>query len=241
MMHSSAAPQIGFDRYIQLDWVALAINVRAGTIDINQLNEILSSAGLGKEAQAKTRTKLNALGIDPRGDLAEFIDRGVRIFNKRPEEISVYAWGAAIACYPFFGRVAEFTGRLTSMQGDCAVSEIHRRMSEFYGDREITKRATQAVLQTQSDWGAMERVKKGKRLVQRKKKALQEPKDIAWLVEACVRYSGKQLSVASLDSNPVIYPFELGNSLSYMLSNSSTLEIRTDSNSNQVVNLKFET
>lgn len=32
-------------------------------------------------------------------------------------------------------KVAEFTGRLTSIQGNFAVSEIHRRISEVYGDR----------------------------------------------------------------------------------------------------------
>lgn len=241
MTHLPTAPQIGFDRYIRLDWVALSINVRAGSIHIDQVDNLLSSAGLGKEAKAKTRTKLNALGIEPRADLVEFIDRGVGIFNQRSNETLIFAWGAAIASYPFFGKVAEFTGRLFSIQGDCAVAEIHRRMSEVYGDREVTKRATQAVIQTQSDWGAIERVEKGKRLIQGRKKRLQGHDDIAWLVEACVRYSGRSLSVASLDKNPIIYPFELGVSLPFVLSKSGFLELSTDSMGNQVVNLKSGT
>jgi hypothetical protein len=151
------APQIGFDRFIQLDWVATALRVRAGMADFDELNELLAAAGLGKEAKAKTRTKLNALGLEPRADLVDFVDRGVHIFKSTDKigELGAFAWGAAIATYPYFGKVAEFTGRLTSIQGDCAVSEIHRRISEVYGDREVTKRATQAVIQTQANWGRL--------------------------------------------------------------------------------------
>ena len=133
------APQIGFDRFIQLDWVAAALKVRAGMASLDELNELLDAAGLGKEAKAKTRTKLNALALEPRADLADFIDRGVQIFKGAEDagKLAAFAWGAAIANYHYFGKVAEFTGRLTSIQGDCAVSEIHRRISEVYGDREV--------------------------------------------------------------------------------------------------------
>ena len=161
------APQIGFDRFIQLDWVAAALGVRAGKGSLDELSAQLRAAGLGKEALAKTQTKLNALVLEPRADLVDFIDRGVRLFAgaTTPADVAPFAWGAALAAYPYFGRVAEFTGRLTSIQGDCSVAEVHRRMSEVYGDREVTKRATQAVLQTQANWGAVARVEKGKRLV----------------------------------------------------------------------------
>jgi hypothetical protein len=40
------APQIGFDRFIQLDWVAAALKVRAGVASLDELNELLDAAGL---------------------------------------------------------------------------------------------------------------------------------------------------------------------------------------------------
>ncbi len=164
---NKSVPQIGFDRFIQLDWVAAVIKVRAGTTSLEALNELLETSVLGKESRAKTRTKLNALGLEPRPELVDFIERGVNTFkgSNKSEDIAAFAWGSAIASYPYFGKIAEFTGRLTSIQGDCSVAEIHRRMSEVYGDRDATKRATQAVIQTQANWGAIERVEKGKRLV----------------------------------------------------------------------------
>jgi hypothetical protein len=51
-------------------------------------------------------------------------------------------------------------GRLSSLQGDCAAAEVHRRMSELYGEREGTYRMTNMVLQSQANWGAIERVEK---------------------------------------------------------------------------------
>jgi hypothetical protein len=143
-----------------------------------------------------------------------------------------------ITTYPFFGRVAEIVGRLTALQGDCTSVEVHRRMAEAYGEREGTRRMTNMVLQTQESWGAIERTEKGKRLVRRPKLSIREPKVVAWLVEACVRYARRPLAIASMDLNPVAYPFDFGSSLSFVLSNSSALEVRADSIRDQVVGLK---
>ena len=73
------APQIGFDRFIQLDWVAAALKVRAGAASLDELNELLDAAGLGVAARKKTRTVLNRLWLEPRLELADFAKRGVEI------------------------------------------------------------------------------------------------------------------------------------------------------------------
>jgi len=232
------APQIGFDRFVRLDWVAAALRVRDGIASLDDLNELLDAAGLGKEAKAKTVTKLNALILQPRSDLADFACRGIGIFEQSPEtSIAALPWGLAIATYPFFGKVAEFTGRLTSIQGDCSSLEIHRRMSEIFGDREVTKRATQATLQTQANWGAIERVEKNKRLIRRAPVTLNNDQAVAWLVEAALRYTGKAVSVPTLQSMAVIYPFVLDQPLAYLISNSPNMEIRSEGPSNQFVSL----
>lgn len=234
------APQIGFDRFIQLDWVAAALKVRAGVASLDELNGLLDAAGLGKEAKAKTRTKLNALALEPRPELADLIERGVQIFKGTEDagELAVFAWGAAIATYPYFGKVAEFTGRLTSIQGDCAVSEIHRRISEVYGDREITKRATQAVIQTQENWGAITRDETGKRLVRQPTYIIESNDLVPWLIEAALRYHQKAVPLATLQFLPVMYPFALDRSLGYMLSSSRALELRSEGPGNNFVALR---
>lgn len=237
---NSSAPQIGFDRFIQLDWIASVLKVRAGTASLDDLNELLDASALGKEARAKTRTKLNALGLQPRADLADFVDRGRAIAQDHGQidAVVVFAWGVAIVTYPFFGKVAEFTGRLTSIQGDCSVSEIHRRMSEVYGDREVTKRATQAVLQTQASWGAVERLEKGRRVTRLAPTTIDDDQLTAWLIEAAVRYTARPVSVLTLQSLPVLFPFTLSRPLAYVVSNSPHLDLRSEGPSNQFVAMR---
>jgi hypothetical protein len=234
------AAQIGFDRFIQLDWVAAALGVRAGTGSLEDLSAHLMAAGLGKEAQAKTKTKLNALVLEPRSDLADFICRGVMLFagSDASAAIAPFAWGAALAAYPYFGRVAEFTGRLTAIQGDCSVAEIHRRMSEIYGDREVIKRATQAVLQSQANWGAIARVEKDKRLVRSAATGLADQRTSAWLIEAALRYQGRAISLATMKSTAVLYPFLFDQPIAYVIANSKTLELRSEGQSQQLVALQ---
>ena len=61
---------------------------------------------------------------------------------------------------------------------------------------------------------------------------------VAWLVEAALRYTDKAVSVPMLQSMPVIYPFVLDQSLAYVVSNSPTLEMRSEGSSNQFVALR---
>ncbi len=235
----ATAPQIGFDRFIELDWAATALRVRAGISDVQELNDQIGATHSGVVAKKKTRTVLNRLWLEPRADLTEFADRGIQLYRDAPDTpVSALSWGMAITTYPFFARVAEIVGRLTALQGDCASAEVHRRMAEFYGEREGTRRMTNMVLQTQASWGSIKRTEKGRRLVRKSKLVLNDARIVAWLVEACVRCSRKPLAVASMDTNPIVYPFEFGKALSYVISTSRTLELRSDSTSNQMVGLR---
>ena len=111
-------------------------------------------------------------------------------------------------------------------------------MSEVYGDREVTKRATQAVLQTQANWGAIARVEKGKRLVRLPARTLTNDGVVAWLVEAALHYQQKPMPLATLQSLAVIYPFIFDQPLAYLVSNSPTLEVRAEGSSDQFVALR---
>jgi hypothetical protein len=234
---TSPAPQIGFDRFIQLDWAAAALRLRAGISTLDGLLNLIDSTHSGPAAKKKTRTVLNRLWLDPRPELIEFADRGVKIYRDAPDSsVPALTWGMALATYPFFGKVAEIVGRLTAIQGECTSAEVHRRMAEIYGEREGTRRMTNMVLQSQANWGAIDRLDNGKR-IRRKAPVDLRPPIAAWLTEACLRYAGRSLGVAGLHSNPAIYPFGLNGSLSYVLSNYPSLEIRTDSAGSQIVAL----
>lgn len=229
-------PQIGFDRLIRLEWIRAALEVRTGQRSVDQVEEMLSNAGLGKEAMAKTRTKLNGLCLQPRPELADFVARGSNLLTAVPPvPVVAIAWGMAITVYPFFAKVAELAGRLTAIQGDCSTLEIHRRISEFYGERQVTKRATQAVLQTQADWGAVERMEKGKRIARRTPRTVTNEQAVAWLIEGLIRAIGRPIPAAALQSHPVLFPFLLDPSIAYVVSKNPSLEMRTEGGGGPVV------
>jgi hypothetical protein len=230
------APQIGFDRFIPLEWAAAALRVRAELGTLDELNTLLDASGLGVAARKKTRTVLNRLWLEPRPELADFAERGVGIFKAHPSvPTEALTWGMAVATYPFFGKVAELVGRLSALQGDCASAEVHRRMSEAFGEREGTYRMTNMVLQSQASWGAIERVENGKRLVRMKQIVVSNEQAVAWLVEAALRYVGKAVSVPTLSSLAVLYPYVLEQPLGYLASKSPNLEVRSEGAGNQFV------
>jgi hypothetical protein len=232
------SPQIGFDRFIQLDWAAAALQVRLGTATTETLTELLDASHSGPAAKKKTRTVLNRLWLEPHPDLVEFSDRGVQIVRRAPDtSVAALTWGMAIATYPFFGRVAEIVGRLTTLQGDCTSAAVHRRMAEIYGEREGTRRMTNMVLQSQANWGAIDRQNQGKQIVRKDPIEIQGSDVVPWLVEACIRHTGRFLPIATLDSHPLVYPFRLGSSLSYTLAGCDFLEMRVDGAGNQIVGL----
>lgn len=237
---TEALPQIGFDRFVSADWVTCVLKIRTGVNQPSQLDELLKGAGLGNEARAKTITKLNALGLRPRVELADFVDRGIKLAAgvKCESSVVLFAWGVAIATYPFFGKVAEVVGRLTSIQGDCSTAEIHRRMVETYGDRQVTKRATQAVLQSQCNWGVLERVEKGRRAIRMSPIAVDNEDIAAWLIEAAVRYLGKPISVRNLQSLPALFPFNFQRPLTYVVSKSSKFDVWPDGANDQLIALQ---
>jgi len=235
---TSKIPRIGFDRFIDIEWLHTSLKVRTGESSLVDLDDVLEKAGLGGAARKKTRTVLNRLWLEPRPELIGFANRGVELFRKNSScSVAALSWGMAIATYPFFGQVAELVGRLSSLQGDCAPAEIHRRMSEVYGEREGTYRMTNMVLQSQSNWGAIKRVDNDRRLIRSEPVAVTDESAVAWLVEAAVRFKGKPVSVPSLQSMPVIYPFHLDQSLAYVASKSSTLELRSEASSDRFVTI----
>ena len=139
---------------------------------------------------------------------------------------------------PFNRKTSETAGRLLALQGDCSIKELLRRMAEQYGDRSGIERAVTRVIQTQTSWQALTRDETAKRVIKRQAVLIQDDELTAWLIEAAVRYAGKPVSVPSLQSLPVLFPFALTQPLAYVVSNSANLMLRSEGPSNQFVALK---
>ena len=60
----------------------------------------------------------------------------------------------------------------------------------------------------------------------------------AWLIEAALRYANKPLAITSLQSQPVLFPFNLTQPLAYLVSNSEHLAVRSEGPGNRLVVLR---
>jgi hypothetical protein len=235
---NSSLPLIGFDRYVELDWCREAFEVAVDKQTEAQLREIVAVALPGKESQRKTLDILKRLSTKPFPDLLQFIARGLQLYESGGQSYALpLAWGCSIASYPFFGSTAQTTGRLLSLQGDCSIKEIQRRMAEAYGDRSGIERAVARVLQSQSNWGVLGRSETEKRVSSKSQIIIADEDLTAWLIEAAVRFAGKPLLLTLLHSHPVLFPFKLSKSLAYVVSKSPNLDLRSEGHANQLVEL----
>jgi hypothetical protein len=230
---------IGFDRYVQLDWCGLTLEAAVENKTTDDVKDQISTILTGAESRRKTFDILKRLWLQPIDGCDDFSKRGVKLYRKNGDSsVSPLSWGCAMVTYPFFGKTAEITGRLLSIQGDCSIKEVQRRMAEIYGNRDGIARAVSRVLQSQESWGMIERVEKGKRLVRTAPITLSDEQVVTWLIEAVIRFTGKAVSLANLQSMPVLYPFVLDQSLAYAISSSKKLEPRSEGVGGQFVALR---
>lgn len=232
-------PLIGFDRYVDIEWCHASFDVALDVITPEQLKAQVALALPGTESQRKTLDILKRMSTKPFSHLTDFINRGLKIY-RATGSVSVLplAWGGAIASYSFFGKTAETTGRLLSLQGDCYIKEILRRIAEAYGDRHGIERAVTRVLQSQANWGVFGRDETAKRILKFDPKIIDSDELTAWLIEAAVRYAGKPISIPSLRSLHVLFPFTLTRPLAYIVSDNPNLELRSEGPNNQFVTLR---
>lgn len=236
---TTKVPLIGFDRYVDIEWCRSALDAATIQNPIDVIRDQVATILPGIESQRKTLDILKRLSTKPFEHLADFINRGISIYKRLGQDVVLsLVWGASIASYPFFGKTSETAGRLLALQGDCSIKELQRRMAEHYGDRSGIERAVARVLQSQESWQALTRDETTKRVLKLQAIVINDDELTAWLIEAAVRYAGKPVSVPSLYSLPVLFPFNLTRPLAYVVSNSPNLDLRSEGPSNQFVALR---
>lgn len=235
---NASAPKIGFDRYVDIDWCRASFDVATAKNLPEYLWDLVAETLPGKESQRKTIDILKRISTKPFPSKFDFIARGMLIYEQlgHPSVLPL-AWGGAIASYPFFGKTAETTGRLLSLQGDCSIKEIQRRMAEAYGERNGIERAVARILQSQANWCVLER-ESTSRILKVEPRTIDNDALTSWLIEAAVLYAAKPVPVSRLQSLPVLFPFKLTRPLAYVVSSSANLILQSEGPSNQFVALR---
>jgi hypothetical protein len=202
-------PTIGFDRYVPRHWLDAALAVAAGEAERGAVVALLETEIAGVEARSKTMIILNRMWLTPHPTLLEFASAGVAIYQAdKGTDTRPLHWGMALASHPFFAAVADNIGRLLKLHGEFTALQINRRLKEQLGDRASILRATEAVLQTLTEWLVISEATDRKRCFVVGSDAVKTAPALSlWIVEACLHASGKSLNLN--EASNLAFPFKL--------------------------------
>lgn len=229
--------RVGVDRRIKLEWLeytaslVLAGNSKKDVVAAlhDRLKDTLAGGGSsGRGCRQKTITVLVRVWMNPPSNLSQFRDAGLELLGRIPasEHLAVH-WSALMATYPFWKDVAEVVGRLLRLQGAASVSQVMRRISELYGERQTVLRSCQRLLRSFVDWGVLEDTETKGVFRQGKRVAVTDPKTCAWVLEALLRSGASSSTLTVTRFAPALFPFELrGLSLSEVENNERVELIR---------------
>lgn len=132
-------------------------------------------------------------------------------------------WAMLGAVYPFWLAVAACAGRLLRLQETVTASQVRRRLSETYGDRELVARAARTVLRSYVNWEVLDSTDSRGTYSANAAIELEDPRLVALLAESLLcSGSNGTMSVQDLVTHPALFPFRLGQINSRALASASS-------------------
>ena len=211
---------IGFSQRIRLDWLDYTANaVLAGSPEdeiVAALRERLRERfSLGGDRVSGNRDKavaiLTRVWVTVPEELRTLRGEGLDLLRQADAENRMLVhWCMCMAAYPFFGAVAEATGRLLRLQGAAAAAQVQRRLRERLGERETVARAARRVLRAFIDWGVLQETG-GKGLYRSAATRVTDSGPLAvWALKAMLSAGeGNPQAPSTLLRAPRLFPFEI--------------------------------
>ena len=216
-MTPSERRTIGLDRPLRLEWLdAVAGQLAAGATPKEArdyawgLLEGVLAGNTAQSARGKTMTVLARVWLTPPDVAVSLRDDGVRLVGSvdADERLAIH-WALLSAAYPFFVDVASGVGRALSLNGEVALSQLVRRLTEVWGDRSTLPPAAQRLLRSMAGWGVLEEGPKRGLYLPRKKRLAVSPRVAQLLIEGLLVDAQRGMPLAQLISHPSTFPFEL--------------------------------
>ncbi len=240
--------EIGFSQRVRLEWLdrtaamLMAGKDRAGIVVA--LQELLGDKiSIGGSAERGNREKaisiLLRIWVTPAKEITPLRDEGLEHLQRlsRDGRLVVH-WGMAMAAYPFWGVVAETTGRLLRLQASATSAQVQRRVREQLGERETVARAARRVLRCFIDWGVLQESGIKGEYAAAPQAAVDE-KIAAWLVEAALVSRGaKTGTVRDILQSPALFPFRVSAADTQRLSENPRIEFLRQGLDEEVVGIR---
>lgn len=219
-MDNGGSRVVGISQRVRLEWLDHAAELAHAGRSRSQvwdamaemLRDKVSIGGTGARSnRQKTITILTRIWCNPPTQLVPLRGAGLRfLVGVEPESATRIAvhWGMTMAVYPFWNAVATQVGRLLRLQGIATAAQINRRVQERYGERPTVARATQRILRSFVDWGALADTEVRGRYAPGKAQSVDDPRLIAWLAEAALHVRGTEaVPLDDLLRHPSLFPF----------------------------------
>ncbi len=212
--------QIGFSQRIQLDWLEYTTNlVFAGCSRdeiVAALKEHLKDRlSVGNDPKRGNRDKavtiLTKVWVTVPKELQPLREKGLELLQRLQanDRIPVH-WCMCMAVYPFFGMVADATGRLLRLQGNTAAAQVQRRIREQLGERETVSRAAQRVLRAFIDWGVLLETREKGIYRGAPKRTVDDVPLCIWAIKAILfAKDGRPQPVPGVVQGPHLFPFDI--------------------------------
>lgn len=240
----SKKPLVGFDRYVEREWLDEAAKLVSTGGNLSVINTALDEFLLpyieGETSRRKTKNILTATWLKAAPNEVVFKQQAVELFlNASKQERLVIHYGMSIASYPFFMAASKILGRLFKLQDEVSNAEFYRRVIEGIGDRESIKRAAARYLQSLIEWGVL--VTAGKSAVRPGAKIpIGSSELVNWLYASVLFSSEKErLTTDDITSAPCWFPFDIAHS-DFKVSESVLFEVVHQSVDSTLVSLRVQ-
>ena len=211
---------IGFSQRIQLDWLdytanlALAGNSREKIVAAlrERLRDRLSvGRDPGRGNREKAITILTKVWVKVPSELQALRDEGLELLQRLPAgDRMLVHWCMCMAVYPFFGTVAETTGRLLHLQGTAAAAQVQRRVREQLGERETASRAARRILRAFVDWRVLLETGEQGIYCGAPKRTIDDTQLAIWVIKAILVARGRKFQpLASAVRGHHLFPFNM--------------------------------
>ncbi|MCB1057758.1 MAG: hypothetical protein KDD11_19840 [Acidobacteria bacterium] len=211
---------VGFDRKIEREWLDYAAaqaseglssqDMRSRLWDFLDSRVSAGSSGWNSD-RGKVITVLMRIWGPGEGRYERLRQGAVAALGgASPQSRIALHWALCLGSYPFFADVARATGQHLALHGEAQLSEVRRRLVEGWGDRAVTRRATQRILRSMIDWGVLEDGPSRGVYVSGPVQPVSEPALGELLVMGLLlAQDGEAIPAEKLRSHPAVFPFQV--------------------------------
>jgi len=208
---------IGLDRPVRLEWLdAAAGRLAAGDTPkvardyVWNLLDGVVAGSTPQTARGKTLTVLGRVWFTPPTAAVGLRDAAAKVVAQASaDERFAIHWAMLCAAYPFFVDVAGLVGKSLALNGEVALSQLTRRLVVTWGDRSTLRPATQRLVRSMVQWGAL---RDGGRIglyLAPAKKIVVSSAIGELLVEGLLIAAQRGMPLTQLVGHPAAFPFDV--------------------------------